>query len=65
MLSLLRLVVLLIPLALIGRSLAGYAGVFGATAIANVTVGILALLWNNRTVRNDADAIRHTAAAAA
>ena len=64
-LSLLRLVVLLIPLALIGRALAGYAGVFGATAIANVAVGILALAWNNRTVRTDADAIRNTAAAAA
>ena len=64
-LSLLRLVVLLIPLALIGRSLAGYAGVFGATAIANLTVGILALAWNNRTVRNDASILRNTAAAAA
>ncbi len=64
-LSLLRLVVLLIPLALIGRSLAGYAGVFGATAIANVAVGILALAWNNRTVRNDSIALRNAAAAAA
>jgi len=62
---LLRLVVLLIPLALIGRSLAGYAGVFGATAIANLTVGILALAWNNRTVRNEASILRNTAAAAA
>ena len=64
-LSLLRLVVVLIPLALLGRWLAGYAGVFAATAIANVTVGILALAWNNRTVRTDSDAIRNTAAAPA
>lgn len=64
-LSLLRLVVLLIPLALLGRWLAGYAGVFAATAIANVAVGMLALAWNNRTVRIEADAIRNTAAVAA
>src|SRR3954454_24312160 len=44
-LSLLRLVVVLIPLALIGRAIAGYPGVFGATAIANVVVGTLALVW--------------------
>ena len=62
-LSLLRLVVVLIPLALLGRWIAGYPGVFGATAIANVTVGILALAWNNRTVRIDAAAMRGTAAA--
>jgi Na+-driven multidrug efflux pump len=64
-LSLLRLVVVLIPLALIGRAIAGYAGVFVATAIANITVGILALVWNNHTVRVDSAAIRDTAAAAA
>ena len=64
-LSLLRLVVVLIPLALLGRWLAGYAGVFAATAIANIAVGILALAWNNRTVRIDAKAIRNTAAVAA
>jgi putative MATE family efflux protein len=64
-LSLLRLVVVLIPLALIGRAIAGYAGVFVATAIANITVGILALVWNNHTVRVDSAAIRQTAAAAA
>jgi putative MATE family efflux protein len=63
-LSLLRLVVVLIPLALLGRSIAGYPGVFAATAIANVAVGILALVWTNRTVRNDVAAIRRTAAAA-
>jgi len=64
-LSLLRLVVVLIPLALLGRALAGYPGVFVATAIANVTVGILALVWNNHTVRVDSESIRHTAVAAA
>lgn len=64
-LSLLRLVVVLIPLALIGRALAGYAGVFVATAVANIAVGILALSWNNHTVRVESDALRTAAAAAA
>jgi Na+-driven multidrug efflux pump len=58
-LSLLRLVVVLIPLALIGRALAGYTGVFVATAIANIVVGLLALGWNNRTVRMESAAIRN------
>ncbi len=56
-LSLLRLVVVLIPLALAGRALAGYVGVFAAIAVANVSVGVLALVWNNHTVRVDSDAI--------
>jgi putative MATE family efflux protein len=64
-LSLLRLVVLLIPLALVGRWLAGHTGVFAATAIANVTVGLLALAWNNRTVRNGSHAILNIGAAPA
>ena len=64
-LSLLRLVVVLIPLALIGRALAGYSGVFVATAIANIVVGILALVWNNHTVRVESDAIRNRVATAA
>jgi hypothetical protein len=55
----------LIPLALIGRAVAGFTGVFVATAIANITVGILALVWNTRTVRAESAAIRNTAAAAA
>jgi putative MATE family efflux protein len=63
-LSLLRLVVVLIPLALLGRSIAGYPGVFAAIALANVVVGLLALVWTNRTVRNDTAAIRGTAVAA-
>ena len=64
-LSLLRLVVVLIPLALIGRALAGYSGVFVATAIANIVVGVLALVWNNHTVRVESDAIRNRVATAA
>jgi Na+-driven multidrug efflux pump len=62
-LSMLRLIVLLIPLALIGRSLAGYQGVFVATTITSIIVGILAWTWNSRTVRGDAKAIRAAEAA--
>jgi len=62
-LSMLRLIVLLIPLALIGRSLAGYQGVFAATTITSIVVGVLAWTWNNHTVRVDARAIRAAAAA--
>jgi len=61
-LSMLRLIVLLIPLALIGRSLAGYEGVFAATTITSIVVGVLAWTWNNRTVRIDAQAFRAAAA---
>jgi Na+-driven multidrug efflux pump len=62
-LSLLRLIVLLVPLALLGRSIAGYEGVFVATTITSIVVGILAWLWNDRTVRVDANAIRAANAA--
>ncbi|HTO57092.1 MAG TPA: MATE family efflux transporter, partial [Pseudomonadales bacterium] len=61
-LSLLRLLVLLIPLALIGRDIAGYRGVFAATTITSIIVGILAWTWNDRTVRGDANALRAAAA---
>ena len=62
-LSLLRLLVLLIPLALIGRDIAGYQGVFAATTITSIIVGVLAWTWNNRTVRGDANALRAAATA--
>ncbi len=57
-LSLLRLVVVLIPLALLGRSLAGYTGVFVAIATANVTIGALAYFWNQRTLNTEVEGLR-------
>ncbi len=61
-LSLLRLVVVLIPLALIGRALAGYTGVFYAIAIANVAIGALAYFWNQHSLNADvADLQRRSA----
>ncbi len=52
-LSLLRLVVVLIPLALLGRWLAGYTGVFVAIAVANVAIGTLAYFWNQRSLNTE------------
>ncbi|MDA1207103.1 MAG: MATE family efflux transporter, partial [Proteobacteria bacterium] len=44
-LSVARLLLVYFPLALIGRVLLGYTGVFWATALANLVVGIAAALW--------------------
>jgi Na+-driven multidrug efflux pump len=44
-LSALRLVGVLVPLAIVGRLYFGYVGVYLATGIANVLVGVLAYFW--------------------
>lgn len=49
--SLCRIVVLYVPLALIGMRLFGIAGIFAAYAIANVVSGIGAYVWARRSVR--------------
>jgi putative MATE family efflux protein len=53
-LSLLRLVVVLIPLAVALGGRLGYIGIFLALAISNVVVGAMAWLWNRRIVRVEA-----------
>ena len=53
MLSITRLVIVYLPLAFIGGQLFGYVGVFAATAITNVTVGVVAVLWNRRAMKKD------------
>ena len=57
-LSLLRLVVVLIPLALLGRSIAGYTGVFVAIALANLAIGTLAYFWNSRSLTKEIELAR-------
>ena len=52
--SLLRGVILGIPLAVLGDMLWGYTGVFAATAITNVLLGLLAWQWNRRSVERQA-----------
>jgi putative MATE family efflux protein len=54
--SLLRGIVIGIPLTVVGDMLWGYTGIFLATAATNVTLGIMAWHWNRRSV--DAQALR-------
>jgi Na+-driven multidrug efflux pump len=49
--SVCRIVVLYVPFALIGMTLFGIAGIFGAYAIANIVSGIGAYAWARRSVR--------------
>ena len=49
-LSLLRLMVFYIPLALIARHWLGHVGLFAAAAFTNVVLGLWARQWNDRTV---------------
>ena len=48
--SVCRIVVLYVPLALLGMRMFGIAGIFAAYAIANVISGIGAYVWARRTV---------------
>lgn len=49
-LSLLRLAIFYVPLALVARHWLGYIGIFAATACANVALGIWGRAWNRRTI---------------
>ncbi len=44
-----RMFLLYIPLAYVGSALLGINGIFGAACVANLLVGIGALIWNQRT----------------
>lgn len=50
-LSVARLLIVYIPMALVASHFFGFVGVFAATAITNVFVGIVAVIWNRRTLR--------------
>ncbi len=49
-LALSRMIVLYIPLAILGDYLFGYAGIFAATALANVINGVAAAYWNRVSI---------------
>ncbi|MDP6377692.1 MAG: MATE family efflux transporter [Pseudomonadales bacterium] len=49
-LSLIRMLVLYVPLALAGDLLFGYRGIFAAGAISNVLIGIASSMWVRRTL---------------
>jgi Na+-driven multidrug efflux pump len=51
--SLTRMLVLYIPLALILRFLYGLEGIFGATFLANIAGGILSYLWIMHTIHDE------------
>jgi putative MATE family efflux protein len=53
LLTILRLFVLYIPLALVGSALLGLQGIFGAAAIANGLAGITAFFWLRRILTGD------------
>jgi Na+-driven multidrug efflux pump len=50
--SVTRMLLLYVPLAILGRQWFGIAGIFGAYAIANVLSGLLSYLWARRTARD-------------
>ena len=52
-LSVLRLFVFYVPLALLGSRYFGYTGVFVAMACTNVIVGLWARTWNARTIARE------------
>ncbi|NQV66624.1 MAG: MATE family efflux transporter [SAR86 cluster bacterium] len=53
LLSLARLLVIYIPLALLGSHYWGYVGVFVATAATNVLVGVLGYAWNRKVLATE------------
>ena len=50
LLSLLRMLVVYVPMAILGARLFGYLGVFVATALVNVGFGLAGRAWNTRTL---------------
>ncbi len=58
--SLLRSLIVFVPLALIGDRLWGYTGIFVATAVTNVVLGVVAWQWNRRSVSTQATALLAT-----
>jgi len=47
--SLIRMFVLYIPLAFVGKALFGLGGIFAAAAVSNALMGIIAYTWNRKT----------------
>ena len=58
--SLLRTIVLYVPLAFIGRNWFGMAGVFTAYAAANIITGVVAYNWARKTVREQCQSLAFT-----
>lgn len=56
-LSLARLFIIYVPLALLLGHWLGYVGVFIATSLSSIMVGILAWLWNNHVLKEEQTAL--------
>ncbi len=57
-LSLLRMLVVYIPLAIVAGRLYGYVGVFVVTTFTNVLVGLAAWRWNESTITSEQARLR-------
>ncbi|MEX2488642.1 MAG: MATE family efflux transporter [Pseudomonadales bacterium] len=55
--SLARLIVVYVPLALVASAIFGYIGVFAATAVTNVIVGLASVIWNRKVLQREKDAV--------
>ncbi len=56
--SLLRMFVIYVPLAFVGKALLGITGIFLAGCVANLSMGLFAFLWNRRTYRQSPDKMK-------
>jgi len=50
--SLVRMFVIYIPLAFLGKALFGLTGIFAAAAVSNILTGLIAYTWNRKTYRS-------------
>lgn len=50
MLSIIRLIVLYLPAAIVANAWYGYLGIFWATAIVNVVAGVISWIWNTSAI---------------
>ncbi len=55
MISASRVILLFLPLALLGRWLFGLPGLFAASTVSNLTLGLIGFLWLGRVVRKSRD----------
>jgi putative MATE family efflux protein len=56
--SIMRMAVVYIPLAMLGDYIWGYPGIFIATALANLIMGIVAWRWNRAVLRSEIGKLR-------
>jgi len=47
--SLVRMFVIYIPLAFVGKAFFGLSGIFAAAAVSNILAGLIAYTWNRKT----------------